>query len=309
MADDGFSTRVAGYRNRVDQVMADFVAARRPGQQKLAQAISYAVNARGKRIRPLLAYATAELLGITPAIADYPAAAVELIHTCSLVHDDLPAMDNDDLRRGRPAVHKQFDEATAILVGDALFLLPFALLTEADVAPDVILAWVRHLAIAAGVQGFIQGQAMDLEGEGSTLALDELEATHRAKSGALISASMILTAMAQGGFSGHRLKGQPEQESNHQTLQRLTLFGHHLGLAFQIQDDILDVQGTTAQLGKPQGSDVRNDKSTFVSLLGVDGARERMYESLASAEAALDEWGDRANGLRWLARYITERSR
>ena len=295
MANDDFAARAVDYKTRVEHFLTDFVTARHPTRERLGQALTYAVNSRGKRIRPLLAYAAAEMLALPAAVADYPAAAVEMMHTASLVHDDLPAMDNDDLRRGQPALHKQFDEATAILVGDTLQILAFELLAEADVAPTVVLAWSRHLAASvAGSQGMIQGQMMDIEATGRTLTPAELQAMHRYKSGALIAASMTLIAMAQ-------------DTAKHSAIRQFSLFGHHLGLAFQIRDDILDVEATTAQLGKPRNSDAINQKSTYTSQFGLDGARELMAASLAEAEAILGEWGDSANSLKWLTQYIAER--
>ncbi len=298
MTEDDFASRIPAYRARVQGVMARFIAARNTQPGKLADAISYTVSSDGKRIRPLLTYATAELLEVPAEVADYPAAAIELIHTYSLVHDDVPAMDNADLRRGRPTVHQQFDEATAILVGDALQTFAFELLSHAVAPPDIIVAWTRRLAEAAGATGMVLGQAIDIEGESRPLALQELEAMHRGKTGALITASLVLPALASDPL--------PDQ-----TLSQLARFGHHIGLAFQIRDDILDVEVTTAQLGKPSGSDARNEKSTFATLLGVRESRSRMYQSLASADTALDALeqalGKGADGLRWLSRYITER--
>ena len=293
MGESNFGARVPDYKARVEGLMHDFVSERLTDSGNLANAIHYAVKTEGKRIRPLLAYATAELLEVPVDVATYPAAAVELIHTYSLVHDDLPAMDDDDLRRGRPTVHKQFDEATAILVGDALNTYAFELLTGADVSPDVIVNWTRCLAGAAGARGMIGGQATDLEGESRTLTLSELEAMHRRKSGALIEASMEMIAQASNGEDS--------------TCSKLALFGHHIGLAFQIRDDILDVEATTETLGKPQGSDASNNKSTFVSLLGLNEARVRMGEELNQAEDALSSIGSGVEGLTWLSRYITER--
>ena len=294
MRDDDFGARVPDYKARVEGLMQEFVSERHTSPGHLRDAIHYAVHTQGKRIRPLLTYATAELLKIPVEVADYPAAAVELIHTYSLVHDDLPAMDDDDLRRGRPTVHKKFDEATAILVGDALNTYAFELLTFADTSPDVIVAWTRCLAEAAGAGGMIGGQATDLEGESRTLTITELEGMHRCKSGGLIETSMALITLAGG-------RGRED------SARKLALFGHHIGLAFQIRDDILDVEATTETLGKPQGSDASNNKSTFVSLLGLNEARVRMEDELSQAEDALLSVGSGVEGLNWLSRYITER--
>lgn len=291
MTEGDFGARVGDYKTRVEGVMYDFVSERLDTPGKLADATLYALQTEGKRIRPLLAYATAELLDVDMAVADYPAAAVELIHTYSLVHDDLPAMDDDDLRRGKPTVHKKFDEATAILAGDALNTFAFELLGSASVDPAFIAGWTTLLARGAG--GMIVGQSQDIEGETRTLSLGELEAMHRRKSGALIEASMsLVAACACAGEDVH---------------SNLSLFGHHIGLAFQIRDDILDVSATTETLGKPQGSDAGNNKSTFVSHLGIDEARQRMNQELGRAEEALSAIPGDTDGLRWLSRYITER--
>lgn len=292
-----FSDRAAKYKARVEQVMVDFVHAKKL-QGRLGDAVNYAIATDGKRIRPLIVYATAELLDVPGAVADYPAAAIELVHIYSLVHDDLPAMDDDDLRRGEPTVHKQFDEATGILVGDALLTFAFELLAESGVEPSLIVEWVRQLSRAAGANGMIAGQSTDLEGETCTLALAPLEQMHRQKSGALIEASLsmisnevVAATMGQGGNEAAQLEG----------------FGHHIGLAFQIRDDLLDVEGTTEQIGKPQGSDAASNKSTFVSLLGLETARNRMQEELSAAQHQLVCFGEQAEGLNWIAEYIVSR--
>ena len=294
-----FSDRAAEYKTRVEQVMVDFVSAKKL-QGRLGDAVNYAIATDGKRIRPLIVYATAELLGVPLTIADHPAAAIELVHIYSLVHDDLPAMDDDDLRRGKPTVHKQFDEAMGILVGDALLTFAFELLAESGVEPSMIVEWVRLLSRAGGANGMIAGQSKDLEGETSVLALDEIEQMHRQKSGALIEAGLsmicsevVTSTMGTGTNEADRLEG----------------FGHHIGLAFQIRDDLLDVEGTTEQIGKPQGSDAASNKSTFASLLGVGTARNRMHQELAAAQQQLTCFGERAEGLNWIAEYIVSRSK
>ncbi len=282
--------------------MANFVHGKEP-QGRLGDAVSYAIATDGKRIRPLIVYATAELFGVPLAIADHPAAAIELVHIYSLVHDDLPAMDDDDLRRGEPTVHKQFDEATGILVGDALLTFAFELLAESGVEPSVVVEWVRILASASGANGMIAGQATDLEGETCTLALAQLEKMHRQKSGALIEASLaMIFSHVVTATTGKGGKGGNEAV-------QLDGFGHHIGLAFQIRDDLLDVEGTTEQIGKPQGSDAASNKSTFVSLLGRETARNRMQQELLAAQQQLAYFGDRAEGLKWVADYIVSRSK
>ncbi|MBO6556080.1 MAG: polyprenyl synthetase family protein [Pseudomonadales bacterium] len=293
-----FHQRVDAYRHRVEQVIVGFLDRRFEAgsgkNERLESAVRYAANTTGKRIRALLSYATAEALSLSADVADQPAAAIELLHIYSLVHDDLPAMDDDDLRRGQPTVHKQFDEATAVLVGDALLTYAFELLSEGDIDPGVRIQWVSQLSRAGGAQGMINGQAVDLEGETRVLSLEELKHMHRQKSGALIEASIDMVAAAAEPTFRECLQG----------------FGHHIGLAFQIRDDILDVQGTTEELGKPQGSDTDNNKSTFVSLLGLNAAHDVMHEELQVAKDQLDRLealGQTVEGLRWVSDYIIHR--
>ena len=259
---------------------------------RLSDALRYAIATEGKRIRPLLCYASADLCGMPHDMADLPAVAIELVHIYSLVHDDLPAMDNDDLRRGQPTVHKVYDDATAILVGDALQSLAFEVLTSQDVPPEVAVRWVRELSRAAGAVGMVQGQSTDLEGETCSLTLAQLETMHLQKTGAMIDASLQMP-----------LALHPD-DGRSALLRR---FGQHIGLAFQIRDDILDVEGSTEDLGKPAGSDEENDKSTFVSLLGLNAAHQRMGDELAQAQGVLDELGEGVEGLRWIADYIVAR--
>ncbi|MFM1895724.1 MAG: hypothetical protein RLZZ385_798 [Pseudomonadota bacterium] len=263
----------------------------------LRQAMTYATLNGGKRVRPLLVYGGALAVGGSLESADTAACAVELLHCYSLVHDDLPAMDNDDLRRGRPTVHKAYDDATAILVGDALQSLAFTVLSDSDtstVAPAVKLRMVQILARAAGAQGMVGGQMLDFAAMGASLDLSRLEAMHRLKTGALICASVAL-----GGLSGG--------ESTPQRLQDLQTYGELVGLAFQVQDDILDVTADTQTLGKPQGSDQNKNKPTYTSLLGLDTAREHARQLASQAVAALDGFPPQADLLRKLAAYIVER--
>lgn len=292
MSDSEFAARVPELKSRVEDFVSGFAGSRCEPANHFGEALQYAASTDGKRIRPLLVYATAELLSVREEVADYPAAAIELIHTYSLVHDDLPAMDNDELRRGKPTVHKAYDEATAILVGDALLTHAFELLADAPVEPEVLRQWIRLLAGAAGASGMILGQSIDLEGERRPLTLGELENMHRKKTGALIEAS---------------LRVLPVLLNDTAVDSALASFAGHIGLAFQIRDDLLDVEATTETLGKPQGSDVINNKSTFVSLLGREAARRRMNAEYAAALAALSNLGDRAGSLRWLAAYIVQR--
>lgn len=261
----------------------------------LEDAVRYALQAGGKRIRPCLVYAAAQAAGNSNAAAlDNAACAMELVHTYSLIHDDLPAMDNDDLRRGRPTLHKAFDEATAILVGDGLQALAFELLASATgLSAEARLQMVKVMAQAAGLGGMVGGQFVDIAATGSPLALVELQGLHALKTGALIRASLSLGGIAAGASDADQAA--------------LEAFGEHLGLAFQVVDDILDVEGSAATLGKTGGKDAAAGKTTYVSLLGLEGARSAADALLADGLEALECFGDNANPLRDLARYIVQR--
>ena len=250
----------------------------------------------GKRIRPVLVYASAQAVGGTLQAADAAAAAVELIHAYSLVHDDLPAMDDDDLRRGKPTVHKAFDEATAILVGDALQSLAMQLLSARSnaIKPETQLHMIELLSQAAGACGMVGGQSLDFEAMGTQINIKQLEMMHNLKTGALIKCSVLLGGMSVEGVTDSQL-------------QALQLYASKLGLAFQVQDDILDETSDTATLGKPQGSDRDQNKPTYVSLLGLDAAREKAAELANEAIESLSEFPDKANQLRELASYVVKR--
>lgn len=263
----------------------------------------YSVLGGGKRIRMLLAWSACSAAGAAPEQADSAAAAVELIHAYSLIHDDLPAMDNDDLRRGRPTCHVAFDEATAILAGDALQALAFDVLAADQrlaATPGRLVALLRHLARACGSSGMAGGQAVDLDSVGLALDLDALASMHRLKTGALIRAAVALGARAGG-------------EDNAAVLVALDEYADHLGLAFQIRDDILDVDGETEVIGKQQGADAARSKPTYVALLGVDGARLALEHERLAAHGALDRAEDAAHGrlatseLRELADFAADR--
>ncbi len=254
----------------------------------------YSAMNGGKRVRPLLVYATGECLGVAESKLDAPATAIELIHAFSLVHDDLPAMDNDDLRRGKPTAHIQFDEATAILAADALQPLAFAVLADTpDVTADIQMRLVRLIADASGSTGMTGGQSIDLAAEGRSLSAAEIEHMYSLKTGALIHASVVSAAIL-GEISDDRTAD-------------LAAFANCIGIAFQIRDDILDVEGETEIIGKPAGSDERLQKASFPGLFGVEVARSRCSELLQEALARLDAFGPNAEPLRWLARYIVER--
>jgi geranylgeranyl diphosphate synthase, type II len=256
----------------------------------------------GKRIRPILCYAAATAAGADLARADAPACAVELIHCYSLIHDDLPAMDNDDLRRGQPTVHRAFDEATAILAGDALQALAFRLLSDpgtevperVDAPPPASrLEMINLLSRAAGYEGMVSGQAIDEAATGKQIALAALEQMHSLKTGALIRASVQLGARCAGASDA--------------TYALLTRYADCVGLAFQVQDDILDIVSDTATLGKRQGADVALKKPTYVSLLGLSGAQQKAAELIAQAIDALQDFDQSAKPLRELARYVVAR--
>ena len=261
----------------------------------LADAMRYAALGGGKRLRAALVYTAGEAVGADLDPLDAPAVAVELIHAYSLVHDDLPAMDDDDLRRGKPTCHRVYGEATAILAGDALQSLAFEVLAAAPaLTPAARLAMVRELAVAGGVRGMAGGQALDLAAEGRQLSVAELETVHRGKTGALIAASVRMGALAV-------------LAADDPLLAALTDYGQALGLCFQIQDDILDVEGDTATLGKTAGADVARGKATYPALLGLDGARDRAGQAHARAVAALAPLGAAAARLRQLTDFALQR--
>jgi farnesyl diphosphate synthase len=257
----------------------------------------YAVFNGGKRVRPLLVYAAGECLDIDIDLLDAPAIAIELIHAFSLVHDDLPAMDDDNLRRGQPTVHIKYDEATAILAADALQPLAFSVLARVEGASDSArTALVKLVADACGSIGMTGGQSIDLAAEGEHLSAPELEHMYSLKTGALIHASINSACL---------LRGNLERDK----AAALDAFGRDIGIAFQIKDDILDVEGETHVIGKPSGSDEKLGKATYPALFGIDASRRRCDELLRKALTSLAPFGDSAAALDWLARYIVERSR
>ncbi len=282
---------------RVDAALEKLFVAPREELTRIYAAMRYSVVNGGKRVRPLLAYAACEALGGEAERADGAACAVELIHAYSLVHDDLPAMDDDALRRGQPTTHIAFDEACAILAGDGLQALAFEVIGNAQLNPqdaqtrlDMLLALTR----ASGSAGMVGGQAIDLESVGRTIDQAALETMHRHKTGALIEASVQLGALASG-------------RADAASLEALRRYAQAIGLAFQVQDDILDVESDTATLGKTQGKDQAHDKPTYPALLGLDAAKAYALALRDQALAALEPFGDSAEPLRALARYIVER--
>ncbi|WP_313479362.1 polyprenyl synthetase family protein [Stutzerimonas kunmingensis] len=284
-------------QQRVDGCLETLFVPPLPQLERLYQAMRYSVMNGGKRVRPLLVYAACEALNGDKASADGAACAVELIHAYSLVHDDLPAMDDDDLRRGQPTTHKAFDEACAILAGDGLQSLAFEAMAQAAHNPQDAALRLRMFAVlarAAGPAGMVGGQAIDLGSVGLKLDRDALELMHRHKTGALIEASVQLGALA----SGH---------ADADNLASLSQYARAIGLAFQVQDDILDVESDTATLGKHQGADIARDKPTYPALLGMDAAKAYALELRDQALHALRPFDTAAEPLRELARYIVER--
>ncbi|KOP55770.1 geranyl transferase [Pseudomonas coronafaciens pv. porri] len=284
-------------QTRVNAALESLFQAPGPELARLYDAMRYSVMNGGKRVRPLLAYAACEALGGEARDADGAACAVELIHAYSLVHDDLPAMDDDDLRRGQPTTHKAFDEACAILAGDGLQSLAFTALLAPHLTSrdaDTRLQMVSTLAAAAGPAGMVGGQAIDLGSVGLKLDQAALEYMHRHKTGALIEASVRLGALASG-------------QADQPRLDSLQVYARAVGLAFQVQDDILDVESDTATLGKRQGADIARDKPTYPALLGLDAAKSYALELRDIALDALNPFGPAAEPLRDLARYIVER--
>lgn len=283
-------------QSRMESVLAEWLPPARIAPERLHEAMRYAVLGGGKRVRPLLAFAAGEVTGADAGRVQHAAAAVELIHAYSLVHDDMPAMDDDTLRRGKPTVHVEFDEATALLVGDALQSLAFDILASQPLADDAAtqLDMVRLLAQAAGSRGMAGGQAIDLASVGRPLDLIELEFMHIHKTGALIRAAALLGAQC-GTLDGA-------------TRMALDRYAKCIGLAFQVVDDILDHEAPTATLGKTAGKDAARNKPTYVSLLGVAQARELALELRADAHAALAALGAPAARLRQLADFVVERT-
>ena len=292
-----FKDRIPGYNQRVDDALDDALPRRRTKPERLHDAMRYAVFNGGKRVRPLLVYAAGECLGVDQDLLDSPAVAIELIHAFSLVHDDLPAMDDDELRRGKPTVHVAYDEATAILAADALQPLAFNVLSKTPgVSPAVRLSLIELISGACGSLGMTGGQSIDLAAEGQVLSAAEIEHMYALKTGALIHAAIMSACLLSPGVSAEQREA-------------LDGFGRDVGIAFQVKDDLLDVEGNTAVIGKPAGSDERLQKATYPGLFGVERARQRCDELLAQGMARLDVLGERAGPLRWLAGYIVSRGK
>lgn len=292
-----FEDRIAAYTRRIDERLDAELPLPSTSPTRLHEAMRYAVLNGGKRIRPLLVYAAGECLGVEVSFLDAPAVAIELIHAFSLIHDDLPAMDDDDLRRGKPTVHIKYDEATAILAADALQPLAFLVLANLDRAPaEAKNNLIRLIADACGSIGMTGGQAIDLASEGSSLGADALEHMYSLKTGALIHASVLSPASFREDLSGDAVRA-------------IDAFGRAIGIAFQIKDDILDVDGETHVIGKQAGADQRLGKATYPGLFGLEKSRQRCGELLQIALRELEFFGDDAESLKWLARFVVERGR
>ena len=292
-----FQSRLDAYRKRVDTALDKYLPSEDPPEHNLAAAIRYSVIGGGKRIRPAMVYAAGEAMGVSTDLLDIPACAVEMIHAYSLIHDDLPAMDDDDLRRGRPTCHKAFDEATAMLAGDALQAMAYEILAKDDhkeLTPEHRIEMLSLLTEASGAHGMAGGQAVDLASVGKKLTLEQLEHMHRLKTGALIRASILLGGMCK-------------QDVNQQELDILSEYALCIGLSFQIQDDILDVISDTETLGKPQGSDQEQEKPTFPAIIGLEESKQRALEQHEAALKILEPLDQKADSLRQLSAYIVER--
>jgi len=292
-----FQSRLDAYQSRVNAALDKYLPREDPPEHNLAEAIRYSVIGGGKRIRPAMVYAAGEAMGVSTDLLDIPACAVEMIHAYSLIHDDLPAMDDDDLRRGRPTCHKAFDEATAMLAGDALQALAYEILAKDDheeLTPEHRIQMLSLLTEASGAHGMAGGQAVDLASVGKQLTLEQLEHMHQLKTGALIRASILLGGMCK-------------QDISEQELKMLSDYAFCIGLSFQIQDDILDVVSDTETLGKPQGSDQAQAKPTFPAILGLEESRRRAIQQHELALKILEPLDEKADSLRQLSAYIVER--
>lgn len=295
---------MTAFENRLSTFQTQFeplLAAQFPesAHNRAAQAARYSVVAGGKRLRPYLVRAAARACGVTDDSWVWPALAVEMIHTYSLIHDDLPAMDDDDLRRGQATCHRVYSEALAILAGDGLQMQAIETLLS---APDDVLSAKQKLAMtqclssASGFHGMVGGQALDIDAEGKTISLDALHKMHELKTGALMTAAIEMGCLCQ-----------PDITDAH--LEKARSFGKHIGLAFQVVDDILDISGDTATLGKAQGADAQHGKATYPALLGLDGAKQYANVLYELAIQRLDDWHSDAEELRALASFVLLRNR
>ena len=292
-----FDNRIEDYVNKIDGYLESILPIKTIPPTDLHEAMHYAVMNGGKRMRPLLVYATGETLGIDSDYLTPPAAAIELLHCFSLVHDDLPSMDDDDLRRGKPSVHVAFSEATAILAADALQALAFHVLATAPIyhdQGDIRIKLITLIAEAAGTAGMTGGQALDLASESKLLDQAQLEHMYRLKTGKLLRACVLSVV-----YCDH--SNNPEQQ------HALERFIDVMGIVFQIKDDVLDIEGATETLGKPTGSDANKTKATYPGLFGLEQSKQRINTLLEESFALLENFDNRADGLRYLSKMIVER--
>ena len=289
--------RLAVWKTQVETFLDVMLPPKNTFPQPLFDSVRYSLFAGGKRIRPAFAFAAAEAVGGEPRVVLPFAAAIEMIHTYSLIHDDLPAMDDDDLRRGKPTNHVLFGEGMAILAGDALLTDAFALLSRPEVvasrSPEVVLRVISEVARGAGTAGMVGGQALDLVSEGREVDLPTLEFLHTHKTGALIRTAAVVGGLVGGG--------------DELALRHLALYGERLGLAFQIADDVLDVEGSAELIGKPVGSDEGLRKATYPALFGIAESKKRAAELMAAAIDCLEPFGEKGEALEALARFVVER--
>ncbi len=293
------SEKIKSYQAQVDKALEYWLPAENIQPDHLHAAMRYSVLGDGKRIRPVLTYATGDALGIPLASLDGPSCAVEFIHAYSLIHDDLPAMDDDDLRRGRATCHKAFDEATAILAGDALQALSFHILAHdpaMQTSAENRLEMIDVLALASGSRGMAGGQAIDLASVGQELSLAQLENMHIHKTGALIRSSVKMGALSCPDITDDQI-------------EKLDHYAKCIGLAFQVWDDVLDIEGDTEVIGKPQGSDMERGKPTYPNLLGLAGAKQTAVDLHDQAIDSLQSFDEKADTLRWIADYIVSRNK
>lgn len=292
--DIDFKEKSDFYQRRINAFMFDILKDNYPQSNKLVNAVSYSLMSGGKRIRPLLSYATAEALAVDLSQADYVAASIEMIHAYSLIHDDLPAMDNDDMRRGKPTCHIEFDDATAILAGDALQAMAFEVLSQINTKPKNTVNLIKMLSLSCGVLGMAGGQALDLESENKQLDKNSMDTIHQLKTGALISASVEMIGLLC-------------SNSNQQTKLALKQYGYDFGMAFQIIDDVLDIIGDEETIGKPVGSDESNNKSTYPSIMGLDASKKAAVKHSNRAVKQLELLPGDSNYLKYLAEYLISR--
>ena len=287
-------SQLGNYQESVDSFLKQCIDDQSIDSQ-LQEAMLYSLFNGGKRVRPALVYIVNKMLGGALEQADSAAAAIECIHSYSLVHDDLPAMDDDDLRRGKPTCHVAYDEPTAILVGDALQCLAFELIAnDSGLNADTRIRLIQMLAKASGHQGMVVGQAFDLRNVGKPLNLEQLETMHQHKTGALLKCAVLIGAVVS-------------EQASDQQLQSLEQYADAIGLAFQVQDDILDIEGDSSIIGKPQGSDLEKEKPTYPALLGLEGAKLKLQQLHETAISALEPFGDSADELIALADFIVQR--